>query len=319
MSSKNSLFIRWGVSLGLIVYVLTLIDYHELREVFSKGHWGYLLLGTGIVIVDRVFMGAKWHILLRAQGLFVSYFQCVRAYFIASFVGLALPTSVGSDLVRLMSIPVSKGEKEKVAASIVVEKALAMFALFFLASFCVFLLVWTSALPHWKYFYWAIAFFSAVTLMFFVSLYYLPHKMLLNQFSGKVPHVLGKIVSAYQQYRNYPRAMIIFFIFSFAEQLVPFVFNCVIARAFELPGSVLGYFMVVPLIYIVARIPISVDAIGVLEFLFVVLFPLVGMDRTNALLLALAGRVATTLGHLTGGIFYFWRRKDEIIRTDASI
>jgi uncharacterized protein (TIRG00374 family) len=319
MSSKKSQLIRWGIGLGLTAYVLTLIDFHELREVFSRGHWGYLMLATVIVILDRIWMGAKWNILLRAQGVFISYFQCIRAYFIASFVGLALPTSVGSDLVRLMSIPVSKGEREKVAASIVVEKALAMFALFLLAIFCVFLMVWTAALPHWKYFYWAIAFFSVITLVFLGSLYYLPHQKLLNRFSGKIPHVLGKIVSAYQQFRNYPRAMAVFFICSFAEQLVPFLFNCVIARAFELPGSLLGYFMVVPLIYIVARIPISVDAIGVLEFLFVILFPLVGLDRTNALLLALAGRVATTLGHLTGGVFYFWRKKDEIICTDAGI
>ena len=309
MSTRKSLVLRWVIGLGLVGYLFTLIDFQEFLHVFSRCRVKFVILSVLIVLFDRIWMASKWKILLNSQNVRVPLFQCVRVYFVASFVGLVLPTSVGSDLYRLMDLSVEKGEREKVAASIIVEKALSMFALFVLCSLSIFLLVWTSPAHPWKYVFLALAIFGGILGIFILSLKFFPNKRL-KKFDGKIFQILAKIGSAYQQFGNYKGAMILFFVVSFFEQLMPFVFNYVLAIGFNLPGTLVDYFMIVPLIYVVARIPISVDGVGVLESMFLLLLPMVGLSKTDALLLALAGRMSTTLGHLIGGIFYFtWKQK----------
>ncbi|MBI1884086.1 MAG: flippase-like domain-containing protein [Chlamydiae bacterium] len=305
---NKSLLIRWIVGIGLIVYLFTLINFHEFSEILSKASLPFFFLAVLLVLVDRVWMGSKWNILLKVQGLNVSMFECVRVYFISSFLGLVLPTSVGGDLVRLFSLSVEKGEREKVAASLVVEKLLSMMALLLLVIFCVLLLVMTSAMTGWRYFLMALGVFLGMGLIFVISLLFLPVERL-RKAEGKWLKKIARVFLAYHEFRRYHRAMFVFFIVSVFEQCMPFLFNYSLAKAFHLPGSALTYFMIVPMIYMIARLPISVDGMGIAEALFVFLFPLMGLDKTHSLLLALAGRLATTLGHLIGGIFYFWKKK----------
>ncbi len=310
MSIHRSSIFRWAVGLCLLIYLLTLVDYQEFSRVLSRAHLSFILLAITIVLIDRIWMGAKWMILLRAQSIRASFLSCIRSYFMASLLGLVLPTSVGSDVMRLMSFSVREGEREKIAASIVVEKVLGLFAMLLLVCICSFLLIQNFSEIYWKYFYFILFFLITVSVFFVGSLYYLPRSKS-DRFKGKFFKKLGNVVSSYQQFRYYPKAMLAFFILSFFEQFVPFISTFVLARAFELPGSALNYFMVIPFIYFIARIPISVDAIGILEGLYVLLFPLVGLSKTDALLLALASRVTTTIGNLIGGVFYFLGREKE--------
>jgi uncharacterized protein (TIRG00374 family) len=304
--------LKWGLGLGLFVYVLMLIDFSEFWKLLQRGDWRFVVLSVVIVILDRIWMGWKWHILLKAQSVTVSVWECVRAYYVASFVSLALPSSVGGDLVRLMNLSVPKGQREKVAASIVVEKMLAVFALCALVIPCLFLLIRTTHFCPQYYFIAAAGIVMAGVLLFLFSLRSPAFKKVLT-FEGKFFNLFSRLLSSYQQFQNLKKAMLLFFICSFFEQWVPFVFNYVLAIGFHLPGTAFTYFMIVPLIYFVVRIPISVDGIGVLEAMFVFLFPLVGIPKTDALLLALVGRFSITLAHLLGGVFYFWKKQESNI------
>ena len=314
---NRSLLIRWILGIAIVTYLLTLIDFREFAQVLSKAHWGFVLLACVLVFIDRCWMGFKWQILLKAQGLGVSVSECIRVYFVSSFVGLVLPSSVGGDLVRLFSLSVPKGEREKVAASLVVEKLLSMMALLLLVMFCILLLVMHSAVAQWKYFLIALGVFIGLGLGMIVSFLYVPVERFKNT-KNPLFQKIAKVVLAYQEFRNYRKAMAIFFVISFFEQFMPFIFNYTLVKGFDLPGGALTYFMIVPMVYMIARLPISVDGLGVLETLYVVLFPLVGLNKTQALLLALASRIVTTVSHLLGGVFYFWKKPkiDNILNTN---
>lgn len=316
---NKSLLIRWVLGIAIVIYLLTLTDFKEFSLVISQANWGFVLLAGLLVFFDRCWMGFKWQILLKAQGLGVTVSECIRVYFISSFVGLVLPSSVGGDLVRLFSLSVGKGEREKVAASLVVEKLLSMMALLLLVLFCILLLVLHSAVAQWKYFLIALGLFIGVGLGMIVSFLYLPVEKL-KKVQGGFLQKITKVILAYQEFKNYQKAMAIFFLVSFFEQFMPFVFNYSLVKAFDLPGDFLTYFMIVPMVYMIARLPISVDGLGVLEALYVVLFPLVGLSKTESLLLALASRVVTTVSHLLGGVFYFWKKSAvaEIVEVSKS-
>ncbi|MBI1871708.1 MAG: flippase-like domain-containing protein [Chlamydiae bacterium] len=303
MSSKKSLIFRWGLGLASIVYLLTLIDFDEFFSALSKAHTSWILTSIFVVFFDRFLMAFKWNLLLKAQGIFVSLWEVIRAYLVGSFYGLVLPTSLGSDVVRLGSLSVGGGAREKVAASIVVEKILAMMALFLLVLLSVLGLVWTATLQHWRYFMIALALFLVGALAFFLSFKILPIQRLIKA-KGHFSKKIARVILAYHQFQNHKRAMGLFFALSFIEQFMPVVGNFCLARAFELPGSFFSYLMVIPIIFTVARIPISVDAVGILEALYLFLLPLVGISKTDAFLLGLVGRVVNTLCLLPGGLLY---------------
>jgi uncharacterized membrane protein YbhN (UPF0104 family) len=203
-------------------------------------------------------------------------------------------------------------EREKVAASIVVEKLLSVMALLLLVIFCVLIFVMTSREHPWKYFFIALGGFLGGGLLFILSLLYIPVNRLQNTQSRFLKKI-AKVVLAYQQFKYYRKAMMLFFICSFFEQFMPFLFNYSLAKAFDLPGTIQGYFIITPIIYFVARLPISVDGLGVVEGLFVVLFPLIGLNKTDAFLLGLTGRLVTTFSHLLGGFFYFLKKRTVIV------
>lgn len=312
----KSLVLRWIVGLLLLGFLFTLIDFDAFLEVLQKAKPGYFLLAVLLVLFDRIFMGAKWRLLIKAQGVSVTTFQCIRAYYVASLFGLVMPSSVGADLIRIMKLPVGKGEREKIAASIAIEKILGMFALLFLACISLVLMFFYAQVTQWKYFMMFVGVLLAGFPLFFLSLFYMP-KRKFAIFQLKIFQVVKRVVLSYQQFRFYRKALFQFFILSVFVQLLPFVFTFILVLAFDLPGTALGYFIIVPIIYLVVRIPISIDGIGVLEGMSMLLFPIVGLSKTDSLLLALSGRVATTLGHLVGGIFYFLEKPKTESKTSV--
>lgn len=303
----KSIFFRWLLGLGLIVYLLFAIDFNEFFRALSHAEGSWIILAIIATFGDRIFMGVKWRILLVAQGIGVSFWECVRAYFVGSFFGLILPTSVGSDVVRLASLTIREGEREKVAASIIIEKVLGMMAIFTLGTFSVFLLAIKIDDVHWRHFFFILAILLVLVLLFIGSLFF-PLFQKVIRGNGKFSKKIASLVEAYQQFRTLRKEMFLFYIVSIVEQMMPVIVTYLLAEALNFSTDFLHYLMVVPLIFIVARLPISVDGLGLLEAMYFLLLPLIGLNKTDAVLLGLVARVLNTLCLLPGGLLY--RRKE---------
>jgi uncharacterized membrane protein YbhN (UPF0104 family) len=63
----------------------------------------------------------KWKILLAANNLILSWWELTRCYWISTFFGNYLPSSVGGDIVRFVMLN-RLGQPASVAASIVCER-----------------------------------------------------------------------------------------------------------------------------------------------------------------------------------------------------
>ena len=80
-------------------------------------------------------------------------------------------------------------------------------------------------------------------------------------------------------------------------------------RALELPTALQLYFLFVPVIYIVAAIPVSIGGLGLVEGMYVVFFAASpGADSSAALALALLARLTPMLLSLPGLVFWLSER-----------
>ena len=90
---------------------------------------------------------------------------------------------------------------------------------------------------------------------------------------------------------------------SFVYQTFTISFTLLVAAALAIEISWLYIFALVPLIWLVTFLPISLGGVGVREVSFIGLFVEVGLDAEQAILLSLGTYAAMVIGGLLGG---FW-------------
>jgi uncharacterized protein (TIRG00374 family) len=313
---KNKGFVlRIVISACLIALLLWMVDIHSLVAVIKGTRPGVCVLFIIVALCDRAFMAFKWNVLVRAIGIRITFFESLRVYFTSSFMGMFFPTSVGSDILRLFIVGVDKNRREAIAASIVVERFVAFMALVLL-----FIMMAACALFYFSFTRIgliagaAAAIFIASALIFFVSLYHVPVSAF-NRFTGKIGNILRKVLISYQLYRERKMALAIFFGLSFVEHFFPIACNFLAALALHININTFAFFVIIPLVLVFTRLPISLDGIGIQEGLYWALFQQAGASPAEAFSLALIVRALTMVALLPGGImFIFHRRTKESVR-----
>src|SRR4051812_5302169 len=89
------------VTLSLLGYLISRIDFKRVPETFSSIHWLPLTVAVAFSHIDRILMAIKWRLLIKTQGLSVSVFEAITTTYMGNFGGQFLPGGVGTDVVRV--------------------------------------------------------------------------------------------------------------------------------------------------------------------------------------------------------------------------
>jgi uncharacterized membrane protein YbhN (UPF0104 family) len=287
-----------GLSAVALVLVARLVSGRELLAALGGLRPGPLIVVLACIALDRVLMAAKWGILLRAQNLARPLGELVRTYFVATFYGSFLPTGVGGDVIRVFQVSRGKEEIGRVTASVVMERALGLIALAVLVSLCLGVYALTARpdlLPLL-----GVAVLASLAGVGGVAF----------ALHGRLPARLARFAEAFRAYAGHRGALARFTAFSFLEHLVPVVAVYWTARALGYRVGFPAFLVIIPIDLFVTRIPISIDAVGVREGLYVSLFAQAGLGASQAFLLALVGRVVTLAGVLPGCFLRLGRTKN---------
>src|SRR4029453_10924205 len=96
---------------------------------------------------------------------------------------------------------------------------------------------------------------------------------------------------AYRSLAADGRSLAMFFGLTFGEQMLPIVNTWLVARGMGINVGALYFAATLPLALLIARLPISIDGIGVFEGVFVVLMSLAGLSAAQAVAIAVASRI----------------------------
>lgn len=258
-----------------------------------------------ILVADRLLMSYKWNLLLRSAGIHISLWENIRLYLVSSFVGLALPSSVGADLVRTYQLSIRRFEVREAFASVVVERFLAFLAV------ATFVLITAPFLalhyPQLRF----IALTAAIATIVIPTIVFLMFSRNMSRWVRQAfPHVLGqrltdaagRIYDALVAYRRRLPVLGAFFALSLVETTIPLITTVIVARALGIDASWITFVLVVPLILVVIRIPISIAGVGVIELSYVYLLVSMGMGSVQALSLGLLMDIIGILMSLVGGL-----------------
>ncbi|HEY0681402.1 MAG TPA: lysylphosphatidylglycerol synthase transmembrane domain-containing protein [Steroidobacter sp.] len=247
--------------------------------------------------LDRVLMSYKWGLLLAIRGYSISLAQKLMVYCSAMMWGLALPSTVGADGIRVMLVRRFGVRVDDTLATILVERGIGFIVALLTA--VVSLIILRMVLPQAPVYDYALAFGLAGLLAGIVILVFSFTDHALSSVLRLIPkrfadssaaRLLERLHEAYASLASDRPRITAFSALTLVEHVTVIVCYGLVARALEVPFNPMFMFAAVPLAILVSRLPISLDGIGVYEGIFIAILALGGVRPADALAISLAAR-----------------------------
>ncbi|MBI5301926.1 MAG: flippase-like domain-containing protein [Chloroflexi bacterium] len=311
-------FAKIAVSLGVLIFLLTRLNRADLIERLASAQLLWLGLALALYFCAILLGVLKWHLLVRAQHLAISFRNLATFTFTGLFLGNVLPSNIGGDVVRAaMLAQAGRGTTEAAAISVVVDRLLGLAAFFGVtlisAGLAVGLLTRSTELEAIQTATTIIATAFAIGGAFFFSrraARQLARIFAIGWFARFKPMAL-RFYHAIQMYRFNYAALAANIALSTGILVVATLVWYSVARALDLHISLIYFFLFNPLIAFVLLLPISFNGLGPKEATAVFFFGLIGVPSEAAFALSLLFHAIVVLTSLPGGVFVVRSRTDQ--------
>jgi uncharacterized protein (TIRG00374 family) len=305
---------RLLVSGALLAFVISRIDRHELGSILSGMDLTLLILAQVACFCMIGLNALRWWIMLRAQGTFISLPLAIYYYFFGAFFNSFMPTSIGGDLIRVMSVCEHTGRRSIALASVAVERLLGFFTLVPLSLVGIALTFRDFQSPRLLLGIElaAMAIFALVGILLNerVAMGILS---LLRPILSRIPRVeveekLRSVYDSVSLYGKKPGTLALGFLVSLLSRAVWIFGWYLVAVGLGLHQVTLArLFTVIPLVELARMAPISLGGLGVREGTFAALMSQFGVATTPAIVLSFLFYFLSIVNGLVGGGLYLGR------------
>jgi uncharacterized protein (TIRG00374 family) len=291
-------WLRLSITLLLCAALLIfVVDARVVADTLARCDATWTLITLGALTVDRVLMSYKWGLLLAIRGHRIGLVRQLMVYCSAMMWGLALPSTVGADGIRVMLVRRFGVRVDDTVATIMVERGVGFICALVAALLGVLILRTQVTLsPAFDTLLLAgiAALAGAIALVVFSfsegalrwTLRLLPRKLA----SGAIGRLFTELHAAYRSLAVDRPRLFYFGVLTLLEQGLMIVCYGLAARALGIEFNAVFLFAAVPLAILISRLPISIDGIGVYEGIFIAIMTLGGVRPENSLAISLALR-----------------------------
>jgi len=289
-----------------------------LRDSFTQADGRWLAAGVGAYGLFEILAGVRWQILLRVQGIHITWWRLYGLVLVGLFFSLFIPGGTGGDLVKgyylLKEAPV--GRKTSAALSVVMDRLLGLLG--------VAILMGAVTAARWKWLtsdpltancvYSGFAIIGtcvggmivAALISGFRLVHALPEKMPGRSF-------VATLSGAYAVYARSWLATGAAILISIAAHSAHYTTFWCVTKAIEESGprkpTALELYSALPVIETVAALPITPGGLGTREKLFdEMLTPLADLSEGVAPTISVLGYLCIALWGVVGGVFYMFYR-----------
>lgn len=266
----------------------------------------FLLAALLVLPVSFVITSRRWHMLLAALDIQLSQFKTLILNLVGSFYNSFMPGSTGGDLIKAYYASRHTTHKIRAVLSVIIDRLIGVFALIILGG--------AMCLTQWQVpdcqkvgiVSGCIILFTVVGLVVYyhrgwrkaTGLEWLIHHMPMQR---QIHHV----VEAMDLYGKRPKVAFAALVMTFPVHMTTIVCGTLIGMAFHLDMNKMPwiyYWTVIPVITLVAAIPISPQGAGVMEYFAVQLTKNHGVTVSQAIALAMGVRFAQMFWNLVAGL-----------------
>ena len=320
VKSYLQLLTRLIVSVGLMVWLVTMIDWDEAFRIMKEGSPFYFVLAFLAIQITVATSIWKWRMLIQSSEKKLSNDQISptylgKLYYIGLFFNNFMLGSVGGDVVRIYYL----GKKTGVATattSVLFERITAGFAL--VGIVLVSALFMDQSRPYLISLLILIIIAVALYIIFkvFMKKATVTERNTSSQSKLSLLMVKGKqaIIGIGDTAKNYRNenwqwwGMIL--LLSFLFQVGMAWINDLLFRSFGIEVSFLHLLVIITLISVITMIPVSLNGLGVREASYVLFFQSIGVPEGIALSVSLLFFILVTISSLIGGLFWLMERRE---------
>jgi len=269
-----------GSLLAVILLVILVKEEsgHEIASALKCISLWYFLAGIQVLLISRLFIVARWHILLRSAGVEISYRNTAMLTFTGLFGNNFLPTTIGGDVVRLAGAMQLGYDHAICLASLIADRLVGIIGMSFTLPF--------GLIP-------------VLSLNKTVS-----QAIAIPALFQKGIDFIKRTIGTFMIWLKKPFALSLSFVYTFGN--MSFIFLTVYLLIWGMGHSV-SFWLVAglwSLTYFVTLIPISVNGYGVQELsLTFLLSKFAGLSHSESLAIAVLIRILFIITSLPGAFF----------------
>jgi uncharacterized protein (TIRG00374 family) len=313
---RLSFWLKLAVSATLIGLLIRQINFQELGATLRGADLRLVALYFAISPLMQLVSSLKWQLFLQAKSIRVGFLYLYRLYFVGHFFNHFMPSNVGGDLVRIYELKMRTNDFSVAAASVFMERMTGLAALLAFAGVAIVGNLGLLGDPR------VIGAMVVGGLGYAIALWLLVHGRVISWAlkwleQTSLRSLAGSMQDMNQAVRSYggtPEVWLPAVGYSFLFYLMIVGNAWIGCRAFGFEVPLTSLFLIVPVVLLVATIPISIGGIGLVEWGYFTLFEQMGLPGTAGLSLALINRCASLMIGGFGGILYGIqgsRRRDE--------
>lgn len=299
---KLGRLIRILISLALLIIVIANVGADRLWMALTSIEPVWFLIALAIHLLGIVIRTVRWSMLVKAQGVRVSFGRLFYLYMAGTFFNTFLPTGIGGDVVKIVDLtPESGGAR---AFSTVLADRLTGILGTLLIALVVALIDPADVPPS------IVALVVGVSGVTLLATLLLTQRHLLDRVLGYVPGwskllAKDKIRRVYEALTSYSPGVIVrstLISLPFTLTLIASQYALAIGLGIRVPVQYFALF--IPIAALVQLLPISFNGLGVREGAFQVLFGTVNVASEQAVALSLMYYILRVVAGLIGGLMY---------------
>lgn len=310
---KNIFFVfKLTFSVVAIYLIAKNVDWQVVSNHLSQASFGLLLFALVLNILERAELTLKWNILIKVKKVTIPFINLFNINLIGAFLGMFLPSSLGTDVVRGYYLTKNNSDKLSSFSSVLIDRILGVLSLILVGSLSLYMAknLITNINPY-LFILGGIIPFIVIYLLQKNSVISLIEKYARKISIDKISKLLLKIHSSIYDYKNFPKAITSSFILSILVQITRVLTYYVIAIAFGIQFPFVYFLLFIPIIMLVIMLPVSIGGLGLKEGTFIAFFSLVGMSVESATIISFTNTFVNTIITLFGGIIYLFYKPSK--------
>jgi len=270
------------ISSGLLVYIILKFEI-DIAEIINKiKRIEFILLALLLALLVRPLVATRrWQIYLKYAGIKESLFQLIKIRWTSTFLAFFISLNFGSDVIRMYLLEKKHPEKTGFSgASVVAEKMFGFILFCLLGTIGSFFLSYSREMLKVR-----LIIFSLTILAVLITFSVINDKVyiIVSRTLKKIPFLkffFQYVTSLHRAITILPYGKILprTFPFILTFQLINIFMIYLIFRSFDIEISFFSHLGLVPVIQIIAMVPLTIAGLGVREGVFIYFYNLLSVE-----------------------------------------
>lgn len=301
-----------AVTIALLYWV-----YHDpnrraqMAEALRHARYSWVVIGILAYVIVEIAAAFRWHVLLKVQGIHLSFWRLSGLFLIGMFYNQFLPGGTGGDIIKSYYLLKETPDKKAGALlAVVFDRIIGLVALVAITGTLIGLRYdFLSQTTETRQLLWILLVVLGVSIAGLLTTFVITGFKLFHSLPLRFPgrEKLIEISAAYHLYARHWRATLVAFGSSIVAHLATFATFLSVAYSLRANVKILDFFAVMPIERTISAMPISFAGIGWREkVLQIMLHGVCGVPEATAILVGSLSFLIILICCLPGAIVYFF-------------